>query len=94
VTNGADWEQKWAIVLMREKTLMKVTACPLRCQMERTASDAVCHLKSSTFPCSCRLLILERNILTSIFKKILVHNTYYCSVVGSCQNRGLQMEIE
>jgi uncharacterized Fe-S radical SAM superfamily protein PflX len=79
VTNGADWEQKWAIALLREKTLMETTACPMRCQMERTTSDAVCHLKSSTFPCSCRLLISERTILTSIFKKILVHNT--CKVL-------------
>jgi hypothetical protein len=27
-----------------------------------------------------------RTTLTSIFKKILIHNTYNCSVVGSCQN--------
>jgi hypothetical protein len=39
VTNGVGCKQKWAIVLLREKTLLKFTGCPLRCQLENKPSQ-------------------------------------------------------
>jgi hypothetical protein len=46
------------------------------------------HLKSGMMIWLFALKTLGRTALTSISKKISVHNTDYCSVVGSCQNRG------